>query len=97
MSGKLRIQNEGEIQFGQWSTSGTGPANPSAGYVTLYSQGSQIKAKDQNGNITVFGSSGTSYSASRPGLYSHCAVTTEKLDVLPTPKIVAALKAIGSL
>ncbi len=60
MSGKLRIQNEGEIQFGQWSTSGTGPANPSAGYVTLYSQGSQIKAKDQNGNITVFGSSGTS-------------------------------------
>ena len=40
---------------------------------------------------------GTSYSASRPGLYSHCAVTTEKLDVLPTPKIVAALKAIGSL
>ena len=40
---------------------------------------------------------GTSYSVSRPGIYSHCSVTTEKLDVLPTPKIVAALKAIGSL
>ena len=40
---------------------------------------------------------GTSYSTSRPGIYSHCSVTTEKLDVLPTPKVVAALKAIGSL
>jgi hypothetical protein len=67
MSGKLRIQNEGEIQFGQWSTSGTGPANPSAGYVTLYSQGSQLKAKDSSGNIQFFGSSGTAGTSGQSG------------------------------
>ena len=40
---------------------------------------------------------GTSYSASRPGLYSHSSAQLNKLDVLPTPKVVAALKAIGPL
>jgi len=45
---------------------------------------------------TMF-SEGISWSASRPGLYSHGAVQENKLDVLPTPKVVAALKSIGPL
>jgi hypothetical protein len=37
------------------------------------------------------------WSASKPGLYSHGAVQGDKADILPTPKIISALKLIGPL
>jgi N-acetyl-anhydromuramyl-L-alanine amidase AmpD len=37
------------------------------------------------------------WSASNPGIYSHGAVQADKADILPTPKMIAALKLIGPL
>ena len=37
------------------------------------------------------------FSPSIPGLYSHCAADNGKLDILPTPKMLDALKSIGPL
>ena len=42
----------------------------------------------------MFPKSGTTYQADKPGLYTHCSVTTEKADALPTPKFVKFLKQV---
>lgn len=36
----------------------------------------------------------TSYNAKTPGLYTHCSITTQKLDCLPTPKILKFFKTL---
>ncbi len=38
----------------------------------------------------------TTWKKSEPGFYTHCSVTTEKLDCLPTPKIVNFFKEISN-
>lgn len=38
----------------------------------------------------------TTWKKSTPGFYTHCSVTTEKLDCLPTPKIVNFFKEIST-
>ena len=63
-TGKLRIDGAGEIQFGE------NPSNPPApdfGYVSLYSQGGVLKAQNSDGEIVVFGSSGTAGSSGQSG------------------------------
>lgn len=45
---------------------------------------------DKNGNKT------TSWEKKTPGFYTHCSVTTGKLDCLPTPKIVNFFKEISN-
>ena len=45
---------------------------------------------DKNGNKT------TSWDKKTPGFYTHCSVTTGKLDCLPTPKIVNFFKEIST-
>jgi hypothetical protein len=42
----------------------------------------------------MFPKSGTSYKSDKPGIYSHCSVTTGKADALPTPKFVKFLKQV---
>ena len=42
----------------------------------------------------MFPKSGTSYRSDKPGLYSHCSVTTQKADVLPTPRLIKFLKQV---
>jgi N-acetyl-anhydromuramyl-L-alanine amidase AmpD len=37
---------------------------------------------------------GVSYIQSTPGLYTHCSITTQKLDCLPTPKIIKFFKTL---
>jgi len=64
MSGKLKIQGEGEILFGQ---NNTDPAPPDFGYVSLYSQGGVLKAQDHDGTIVIFGSSGTAGTSGTSG------------------------------
>ena len=41
---------------------------------------------------SVNGTKQTSWSKSKPGYYTHCGVTTQKLDCMPTPKIVQFFK-----
>ena len=42
----------------------------------------------------MFPKSGTTYRSDKPGLYSHCSVTTQKADVLPTPRLIKFLKQV---
>lgn len=42
----------------------------------------------------LFPKSGLTYKADKPGIYSHCSLTTEKVDMLPTPRIIKFLKAV---
>jgi len=42
----------------------------------------------------MFPKSGTSYKTDKPGLYSHCSITTQKADVLPTPRLIKFLKQV---
>jgi len=42
----------------------------------------------------MFPSRGTSYKSDKPGLYSHCSITTQKADVLPTPRLIKFLKQV---
>jgi len=42
----------------------------------------------------MFPKSGTSYRSDKPGLYSHCSITTQKADVLPTPRLIKFLKQV---
>ena len=42
----------------------------------------------------MFPKSGTSYKSDKPGLYTHCSITTQKADALPTPKFVKFLKQV---
>ena len=63
-TGKLRIDGAGEIQMGANVET---PAVPPFGYVSLYAQNGELKAQDWDGNITLFGSSGSSGSSGNSG------------------------------
>jgi len=42
----------------------------------------------------MFPKSGTTYQSDKPGLYSHCSITTQKADALPTPRLIKFLKQV---
>ena len=42
----------------------------------------------------MFPRRGTSYKSDKPGLYSHCSITSQKADVLPTPRLIKFLKQV---
>lgn len=42
----------------------------------------------------MFPDKGSTYKSNIPGIYSHCSITTQKSDLLPTPKIVNFLKRV---
>ena len=42
----------------------------------------------------LFPKSGLTYEKDKPGIYSHCSLTKEKVDMLPTPKMIKFLKAV---
>jgi len=54
--------------------------------------GSYVWEGEKTFNQIFPGSTSTSYNAGTPGLYSHNSITTGKIDVLPTPKIIELLK-----
>jgi len=42
----------------------------------------------------LFPPKGTTYKSGVPGLYTHCSITTQKSDILPTPRLVNFLKTL---
>lgn len=42
----------------------------------------------------LFPPNGTSYNPNIPGIYTHCSVTTQKTDCMPTPRIMEVLKRV---